>query len=407
MACAAAGLALAALGIALPGAAAYVMGALLLAAALGLGLRRRTPGWLAAGVAVLAAAVAVAVPALTRPGSEDLSGDWAAPAVDGTVVAERALVSPDNTSVDLVTGKTVRLGSVTGGTRFVADDRMIVVSEGRVDSVRLDATARWTWRPARPSAVTPLAAARGQTVLRVCPTEQPSDCQVVGVNGRGRQDWATDAPGQNADTQPLTGPDGSLPALAALSPPGADAGVFVVDPVTGQRTIVPGQSVLPLPDGPLAVTHVSGGRCVTSLYATARPVWTRVSEERCQTARPQDWFAEDGQLWVQRQGRWTGLALADGRPGGAGEAADSRSGLAAAGMVASVRERISLGPNPFRGSGPAWALDITDAASGERVARLISRERLALLRLEREAVVVREGSRVVRYALDRARPPST
>ena len=80
--------------------------------------------------------------------------------------------------------------------------------------MRLDATARWTWRPAQPSAVTPLAAARGQTVLRVCPTEQPSNCQVVGVNGRGRQDWATDAPGQNADTQPLTGPDGSLPALA-------------------------------------------------------------------------------------------------------------------------------------------------------------------------------------------------
>lgn len=76
-------------------------------------------------------------------------------------------------------------------------------------------------------------------------------------------------------------------------------------------------------------------------------------------------------------------------------------------MVASVRRRISLGPNPFRGSGPAWALDITDEASEVRVARLISRERLALLRLEREAVVVREGSRVVRYPLDRARPPAT
>lgn len=87
-----------------------------------------------------------------------------------------------------------------------------------------------------------------------------------------------------------------------MSPPGADAGVFVVDPVTGQRTIVPGQAVLPLPDGPLALTHVSGGRCVTSLYATPRPAWTRVSEEPCQTARPQERFAGDGQLWVQRQG---------------------------------------------------------------------------------------------------------
>ena len=83
-------------------------------------------------------------------------------------------------------------------------------------------------------------------------------------------------------------------------------------------------------------------------------------------------------------------------------APDSRSGLVAAGRVASVSETVSLGPNPFRGGEPAWALDIADAASGERVARLVSRERLALLRLERGAVVVREGSRVVRYTLDRA-----
>ncbi|HEY7717223.1 MAG TPA: hypothetical protein VH915_00570 [Pedococcus sp.] len=386
----------------LPNPAAYVAGVLLLAAATWLGLRRRVARWVAVGAAVLGAAAAVAVPAVTRPGSEGLTGDWAAPAVDGAVVAERALVSPDNTSVDLLTGRTVRLGSVTGGTRFVADDRMIVVSDGRVDSVRLDATARWTWRPARPSAVAPLAATRGQTVLRVCPAEQPETCRLVGVNGRGRQDWATDAPGQTAETRPLTGPDGSLPALGALSLPGSGDGVFLVDPVTGQRTIVPGQSVLPVPDGPLAVTHVSGGRCVTSLYATSQPAWTRVSEESCQTARPQDWFAGDGQLWVQRQGRWTRLALADGRTGRAGASPPSSSGLVAAGRVASVRERVSLGANPFRGSEPAWALDITDATSDERVARLLSREPLALLRLERRAVVVREGSRVVRYTLGRA-----
>jgi hypothetical protein len=398
----AAGLALAALGIVLPNPAAYVVGSLLLAAALGLALRRRAPGWLAAAGAALVAASAVVVPALTRPGSEGLSGDWAAPSLDGTVVAGRALVSPDNTSVDLVTGRTVRLGSVTGGTRFVADDRMIVVGEGRVDSVRLDATARWTWRPARPSTVTPLAAARGQTVLRVCPAGQPGSCRLLGVNGRGRQDWATEAPGQTADTPPLTGPGGSLPALAAMKPPAAGDGVFLVDPVTGQRTIVPGQAVLPLPDGPVAVTHVSGARCVTSLYPTPRPAWTRISEEPCQTARPQEWFVEDGQLWVQRQGRWTRLALADGRAGGAGAAPGSRSGLVTAGRVASVREDVPLGPNPFRGGEPAWALEVTDAASGGRVARLVSRERLTVLRLERGAVVVREGNRVVRYTLDAA-----
>ena len=377
------------------------MGALLLAAALGLGLRRRTPGWLAAGAAVLAAAVAVAVPALTHPGSEGLSGEWAAPAVEGTCRGREALVSPDNTSVDLVTGKTVRLGSVTGGTRFVADDRMIVVSEGRVDSVRLDATARWTWRPARPSAVTPWPP-HGETVLRVCPTEQPSSLP------GGRRQWPRAAglghrrarPGRRHPT-----PDrpGRLPsALAALSAPGADAGVFVVDPNSRAAHHRPG-AVRPSPARRPARRDPRQRRslCDQSLRHGAAGLDPR--EPGALPDRASAGVVRGGGRACGCTGRAVDETRAGRRPaGGAGDAPDSRSGLAAAGMVASVRERISLGPNPFRGSGPAWALDITDAANRERVARLLSRERLALLRLEREAVVVREGSSGVRYTLDQA-----
>lgn len=259
---AAAGFALATVGCALPVPAAYVIGVLLCASAAALALRQRPR--LAVGVAGLLAAIGVGVPALALPATEGLSGDWATTAISGEVVADRAIVSPDNSSIDLRTGKTVRLGSVTGGTRHVGDDRMVVVSTDRVDSVRLDATQRWTWRPEAPSTLTPLAAAQGQTVLRVCPRASPQQCGLVGVDTRGHTAWATEAPGQTASTAPLTDAVGALPSVAVLRAPGPDAGLFLVAPETGQRTIVPGAAVLPAPSGVVAVTYRSGGRCVTA-----------------------------------------------------------------------------------------------------------------------------------------------
>jgi len=253
---AAAGVALATAGCAVPVAAAYVIGVLLCASAAALALRGRL--WRAVGVAGLVAALGVGIPALALPATEGLSGDWATTAISGVVVADRAIVSPDNSSIDLRTGKTVRLGSVTGGTRHVGDDRMVVVSADRVDSVRLDATQRWTWRPEAPSTVAPLAAAQGQTVLRVCPRASPRQCGLVGVDARGHTAWATDAPGQTAATEPLTDAAGALPRVAVLRAPGPDAGLFLVAPETGQRTMVPGAAVLPVPSGVVAVTYRSG-----------------------------------------------------------------------------------------------------------------------------------------------------
>ena len=394
---AAAGIALATAGCAIPAPAAYVIGVLLCASAAALALRGRL--WLAVGAAGVLAALGVGVPALALPATEGLSGDWATTAISGVVVADRAIVSPDNSSIDLRTGKTVRLGSVTGGTRHVGDDRMVVVGAGRVDSVRLDATQRWTWHPEAPSTVTPLAAAQGQTVLRVCPQASPRQCELVGVDARGRTAWATDAPGQTAATEPLTDAAGALPSVAVLRAPGPDAGLFLVAPETGQRTMVPGAAALPAPSGVVAVTYRSGGRCVTSLYAAPQPSWTRVADGACPDARPQAWFATATDLWVRRGETWSGYALVDGqtrqaRPGTTPSPDDGAPLLA---EVAGAR----TGANPFRSGNPAYALTLRDPASGKEVGRLVSEAGPQLLHLDARAIVVRTGGQVVRYTVDR------
>lgn len=394
---AAAGFALATVGCALPVPAAYVTGVLLCASAAALALRQRPR--LAVGAAGLLAAIGVGVPALALPATEGLSGDWATTAISGEVVADRALVSPDNSSIDLRTGRTVRLGSVTGGTYHVGDDRMVVVSTDRVDSVRLDATQRWTWRPEAPSTLTPLAAAQGQTVLRVCPRASPHQCGLVGVDTRGHTAWATEAPGQTASTAPLTAAVGALPSVAVLRAPGPDAGLFLVAPETGQRTIVPGAAVLPAPSGVVAVTYRSGGRCVTSLYAAPRPSWTRVADGACPDARPQAWFATATDLWVRRGESWSGYTLADGRTRQAlpGTTPSPDDGAPLVAQVAGAR----TGPNPFRSGDTVYALTLRDPASGKEVGRLVSEAGPQLLHLDARAIVVRTGGQVVRYTVDR------
>lgn len=395
------GLVLAVAGAALPVAAAYVAGVVLCGVGLGLGLRSRAPVAVAALAGVAVAGAATALPPLLRPHTTGLAGEWEAPAIDGEVLSGRALVSADNTSVDLRTGRTVRLGSVTGGSRWVADDRMLVVRDDRVDSVRLDATARWTWRPSGPRAIRPLAAAQGMTVLRVCPPSKASAdgdaCRLVGVDARGRTAWTTDAPGQRAGSATVTGPAGSLPKVAVL-PVRGSGGSFLVDPATGRRALVPDAATLAVADGPVVVTTVSGGRCVTSLYAGLSPAWTSVSAQACPTAVPTQWFTAEGHLWVRRSGSWERYALAGGSDAQVSAEDVPQPGEAGGWMVSG--ERISLGLNPFRASDHAFALTVRDAGSGKEVARLVTDHRPDLLLAERGGVVVREDGRVTRYALD-------
>jgi len=393
------GLALASLGAALPSAAAYVVGAALCAVSLALALRRRLPlaVAVAAGVAVLGASVVGPVMALPR--TIGLAGEWSAPAIDGDVLSGRAVVSDDNTSIDLRTGKTVRLGSVSGGSRWVADDRMLVVRDDRVDSVRLDATARWTWRPPGARAIRPLAAADGATVLRVCPLPPPgAPCDLVGLDQRGRRAWTTDAPGQRADTPESTRPAGSLPAVAVLRAPGGD-GYLLVDPATGRRSLVPGVAALPMPDGPVAVTYAADGRCVTSLYAGPSPRWTSVTGARCAQPFPSRWFAADGHLWVQRSAAWERYDLGGGARASV-PSADVPDSLEEGRPSRVTREQIVLRANPFRPADRVVALTLRDPGSGEEVWRLVTAQPVSLLLAEDRAVVVRDDDQVIRYTLD-------
>ena len=395
------GLVLAVAGAALPVAAAYVVGVLLCGVGIALALRSRVPVAVAAFAAVGVAGAAVTLPLLVRPHTSGLAGEWETPAVDGEVLSDRALVSTDNTSVDLRTGKTVRLGSVTGGSRWVADDRMLVVRDDRVDSVRLDATGRWTWRPSGPRAIKPLAAAQGMTVLRVCPAPEASAgggvCRLVGVDARGRAAWSTDAPGQRAGSTTVTGPAGSLPRVAVLPVPGS-GGSFLVDPATGRRALVADAATLALADGPVVVTTASGGRCVTSLYAGLSPSWTSVSAQACPTALPSRWFTAEEHLWVERSGAWERYALA----GGSHDAvsAEDVPEPGSPGGWAVSEDRISLRPNPFRGADRAFVLTLRDPTSREVVGRLVTEHRPRLLLAERGGLVVGEDGQVTRYSLD-------
>lgn len=395
---AAPGLTLAALGAALPSAPAYVVGAVLCAVSLVLALRRRLPLVAAAAVGVAVLGAAIAGPLMTLPRTTGLAGEWAAPAIEGEVLSGRAVVSEGNAAIDLVTGKTVRLGSVTGGSRWVADDRMLVVREDRVDSVRLDASARWTWRPAQPAAIRPLAAGDGSTVLRVCPASgSTGDCELVGLDGRGRRAWATDAPGQDAAAPAMTGPAGSLPGVAVLRAPGGD-GFFLVDPATGRRSLVAGVAALPMADGPVAVTHASGGRCVTSLYAGLSPQWTSVTDAVCAQPLPSRWFAADGHLWVERADAWERYAL-DGGARASVPPSEVPDSLEESRPSRVTQEQIVLQANPFRSADRVSALALRDGGSGEEVWRLVTAQPVSLLLAEDGAVVVREDDQVIRYTL--------
>jgi hypothetical protein len=391
------GAVLAIAGAVLPVAALWVVGVLLLAAALAMALHRRVPTWAASLVALAAAGLAIGAPLLALPRTSGLAGDWATPAIEGEVLAGRAVVSNSNASIDLRTGKTVRLGSVTGGSRWVADDRLLVVRDDRVDSVRLDASARWTWRPAAPSSVAPLAADDGRTVLRVCPLPGAGGpCRLVGLDARGRQGWTTDAPGQSSTTPPNPGPSGSLPSMAALRAPGGD-GFFLVDPGTGRRTLVPGAAALSVPDGPVALTHESGGRCVTSLYAGSSPQWTKVTSAPCDQPEPSAWFVALDHLWVDRAGSWERFALATGAR--AEVDVESVPEPEAHSRVAATQEQSSLGLNPFRSADAVSVMHLRDTASGEELARLVTDQPARLLLADDGAVAVREGGRVIRYVV--------
>lgn len=376
-------------------------------------MRRSGRTYIAAlGVGVLVAAIAVTAYVLT-PRTEGVNGDWSARSVGGTVVAGRALVAGGNTALDLRTGTRVTLGSVTGGTPYIADERLVIAGPGRLDSVRLDASARWTWRAPAGTTPVPLAASAGTTMVATCPaTGAHARCRLVGLDAKGHQAWqstgavlvgkapaagSSGSPG--ASTAPAS-PAGGLPR--AHAEPVEGGGLLVTDPVTGRQVLLPGSTFLAVPDGPVVLFVVQDGQCVVSATTGAEPVWTRVLGP-CPGGRLPHLSVAVGSVRLDWPGKSRALDLATGKdtaatpPPGRGELAR------ASGLVATHRD-LPVRTDPLHWGDTLHAIELRTARSSpdaDPVARIVSSHPLDLLLLEPRAVVVRDGDQVVRYTLDR------
>lgn len=349
-------------------------------------------------VALLAVAAFVAAHLLT-PRTEGVAGDWSAPSVDGTVVAGRALVSGGNTALDLRTGTKVTLGSVAGGVPYVADERLVIASPGRLDSVRLDASARWTWRAPSGTTVVPLAANGGSTMVATCPEAAATACRLVGLDARGHMGWESQSSGV---VRPGAPTGGGLPRAHAEKVPGG--GLLLIDPVTGRQVLQPGSSFLAVPDGPVVAAVEQDGKCVVSATTAADPVWTRVLG-RCPGGELPRLSATPGAVRLDWPARSRALDLATGRDTTPLPPPKAPAELARTDGLVATRRDVSVHTDPLSWGDTLHTIELRSvggAADAEPVARVVSAHRLDLLLLEPRAVVVRDGDRVVRYSLDPA-----
>ena len=346
---------------------------------------------MAAGVAAVLV-VAVTGAYVASPRTEGLAGEWSAPSSDGEVVAGRALVSGGSAALDLRTGKSVRLGSVAGGAATYADDRLIVSKDGRVDSVRLDASVRWTWRAPAGHVAIPLAAAAGSTLVADCPAEAGKTCRLVGLDSAGKPGWeSTDA------GRPVDQPEPSLPRIHAESVEGG--GVLLTDPVSGRSTLQPGTSFTAVPDGPVVVPVQQGGQCVVSLFASPDPLWTQVLGP-CPGGKVPEVSVSEGAVLLSWPGRTERLATDTGATLPRPTTTPVPGAVASSdGLVATRRTAASL-LDPRRWGEDDHVLELHDAGTGSVRATLVTESPVTVLLLDRDSLVVREEGRVVRYTLE-------
>lgn len=330
---------------------------------------------------------------LLSPRTTGVESDWSAKAIDGPVVAGRAVVSGDHTALDLRSGKTLTLGSVRGGTPYIGDGRLVIASPGQVDSARLDASARWTWRAATGENVSPVAANAGSTIVLACPAS--GTCRLVGLDSQGRESWTQ--PGV-ARRKPL--PAGGLPLVdgAALGD-----GVFVTDPESGRTALRPGRSLLVVPGGPVVTEVVQDGSCVLTAYLSADPAWTRVLPG-CPTDQPPRLATEPDDpetlvvTWPSTSER---LDLARGEPAqpparAEDGAEDGAEVVLHQGGMTATESRRTVRTNPFRWGARVTVLQLLDRSGAVR-AQVVSDRPLAPLSLNASGVVVRDGDEIVRY----------
>ncbi|MFC8503139.1 hypothetical protein ACFUC1_12315 [Pedococcus sp. NPDC057267] len=360
-------------------------------------LRRNPRRLLLGAVAVVVVAAALALSAYaTTPRTHGVAGDWQAKPLDGRVVG-RVLLSGDHTALDLRTGKSVSLGSAAGGRAYAGDGRLVVAGTGRVDSVGLDGTGRWTWRPPPGLAAVPLAARRGSTLVAACPADASAPCDLVGLDAGGHEAWRTTGSGRVAV------PEGQgLPHVYAAASGG---GVVLVDPVDGRQGLVPGDQSTGVPDGPVVLSAVQDGRCVVAAYDGADPLWTRVLGACAAGPGPRvtSVTVAPGTLVVDGPDGGTGLDPATGREqtGSGRSAAVTGDVVARTAGLAVTRERHSTPLDPLRWGSPTTVLTVVDTGSGREVGQVASTGRLDLLLLDGDGLVVRTDDGVTRYTLPR------
>lgn len=319
---------------------------------------RTRRGRLLGAAAVLAVVAALVVTAYaTTPRTHGVAGDWEARPLAGHVVG-RVLLSGDHTALDLRTGKSVSLGSAAGGRPYAGDGRLVIAGAGRLDSVGLDGTNRWTWRAAAGQTPVPLAARRGSTVVATCPVGGSAPCDLVGLDARGHEAWR--APGSSYVAAP--GAQGLPHAYARANQGG---GVVVLDPVDGREALVPGQRLTAVPDGPVVVSAVQGGQCVLTAYDGADAAWTRVLARCADGVPPGEEPGRSAELTVTRRSRATPA-------------------------------------NPLRWGSPTTVLTVADARTGRSLAQVAATGRLDLLLLDGRALVVRTAEGIVRYTVGRS-----
>lgn len=217
---------------------------------------RRT--WLRSLLAVATAAVTYLVLAWSMlPADEGVEEVWEASGPAGRVVGEAWLARDENVVVDLRTGMTVTLDSVTGGERYVGGERFLVVTDESVEAVALDSQPRWSRELAGSDSAVPVAVSAETTVLHRCSGE---DCRLEAVGASGHTLWSTEL----SDGEPLEPFAGEIPGVVALV---GDAGVLLIDPPTRQELVLADASAVATP-GAVLVRYETDGACVTARYPT-------------------------------------------------------------------------------------------------------------------------------------------
>ena len=161
---------------------------------------RMIPIRYAVAAVVLVVALVVAG-VMTAPHSVGVEGSWEAPDPGGEVLGGRALVADgSNKALDLVSGTTITIGSVSGGDRRVAGGRLLILGADRLDAAALDATQRWTWKAPGEGTLTLLASTRTATVVRFCPTGSTAGapCTLRGIGPTGGSIWTLTEPSSTA-----------------------------------------------------------------------------------------------------------------------------------------------------------------------------------------------------------------